>query len=473
VGDERGLWARIRDAWASVRVRTTVAAIVVVGGALVVAAATLVVTLRSELTEKVGATALLRARTMARSLDRGGMPSRGRVPVTDPDDEFIQILDAAGEVVASSPNVEGRPAVARLAPGRTQQVTGVGLESTENDRFVVGAATAGTRLVLAGATLDPVTETTLVVRRLLTLGVPILLVVMAAVAWLLVGRALAPVEAMRSEVEAISAKELHRRVPALATDDEIGRLSQTMNRMLARLQDSLARVQESRASLQRTQARLRRFVSDAAHELRSPVASIRQHAEVALSHPDAITGTELAEVVLEEDARLARLVDDLLLLSKADEGSLAPRRESVDLDDLLLEEAARLRGATPLRIDVRRVSAGRVSGDRAQLARLVRNLTENAARHAHSRVALSLNESDGGVVLGVEDDGDGIPPSQRERIFERFVRLDEGRDRDSGGSGLGLAIVAEIADVHGAAMTVGDGSNGGARMELRFPAQES
>jgi signal transduction histidine kinase len=201
------------------------------------------------------------------------------------------------------------------------------------------------------------------------------------------------------------------------------------------------------------------------------VATIREHAEIAIAHPDRIGLEELAEVVLEEDLRLQRLVEDLLLLTRADEGTLDSRTEPVDLDDLVLSEASRLNGSTSdLHVDPSNVSAGRVQGDRAQLERLVRNLFENAGRHARAVVALSLRQADGEVVLTVDDDGTGVAPAERERIFERFVRLDEARDRDSGGSGLGLAIVREIALAHGATVEVSESPLGGARFQVRFPA---
>lgn len=294
--------------------------------------------------------------------------------------------------------------------------------------------------------------------RLLASGIPLLLLITGTVTWRVVGRALAPVERMRAEVEAISSKELHRRVPDPPGNDEIARLAETMNRMLTRLEQG--------------QTRQRRFISDASHELRSPVATIRQHAEVALSHPNVTRIDELAEVVLAEDLRLQRMVEDLLLLTKIDEGTLHLWRESVDLDDLLFAEAARLRATTDVLVDTSEVSAGRVSGDRRQLDKLVRNLIDNAARHAHDKVALSLREHDGEVLLTVDDDGEGIPTFERERIFERFVRLEAARDRDSGGSGLGLAIVAEIAGAHGATIAVRDRPEGGTRLDVRFPAAE-
>ncbi|MDF2742203.1 MAG: histidine kinase, partial [Actinomycetia bacterium] len=213
----------------------------------------------------------------------------------------------------------------------------------------------------------------------------------------------------------------------------------------------------------------RRLVSDASHELRSPVAAIRQHAEVALAHPGRTTTTELAGTVLAEDLRLQRLAEDLLLLTRADEHSLVLRRRPVDLDDLVLEEARRLRDATGLRIDTSGVSAGRVDGDPAGLRRLLRNLGDNAARHAGGQLALSVAERDGVVLLGVDDDGPGIPEADRGRVFERFVRLDDARARDDGGSGLGLAIVAELVAAHGGTVVAAAGPLGGARVEVTLP----
>jgi len=265
------------------------------------------------------------------------------------------------------------------------------------------------------------------------------------------------VETMRREVDAISGRELHRRIPEPTHGDEISRLASTMNRMLERLEDS--------------QSRQRRFVSDAAHELRSPIASIRQHAEVALAHPGRASTQELAETVLAEDLRMQALVEDLLLLARSDEGSTSMAVGEVDLDDIVFEQARRLRETTALTVDTSAVSGGRVRGDSARLSRMVGNLVENAARHARSRVVFSLAEQPpGSVVLRVDDDGAGIPVHERGRVFERFVRLDEGRGRDEGGAGLGLSIVAEVAAAHGGAFAASESPAGGARFEIRLPA---
>ena len=454
---------RLRVVPGSVRVRTTVAAVAVVGVAMVVGAVVMVVVLRSTLTREVRAAARLRAEDVAAVLAAGGgsgVAGPGTLAVDDADELLIQVLDGGGRVVAASPNAEGRPPVARLRPGSSAEVeVPAGGPMDESGEFLAVAAGAdtprGQRTVLVARSTEAVDEAVAAVGGLLAVGLPLLLAVVAVTTWVVVGRALAPVEAMRAEVDEISAAALHRRVPDPPADDEIGRLARTMNRMLGRLEQA--------------QARQRRLVSDASHELRSPVATIRQHAEVALAHPGRTTTSELASTVLAEDLRLQRLTEDLLLLTRADEQSLALRRRPVDLDDLVFEEAKRLREATGLRVDTSAVSAGRVAGDAAGLRRVLRNLGDNASRHARERLALSVAERDATVVLAVEDDGSGIPEADRERVFERFVRLDGARARDDGGSGLGLAIVAELVAAHGGTVVAAAGPLGGARVEVTLP----
>jgi signal transduction histidine kinase len=445
----------------SVRVRTTVAAVAVVGVAMVVGAVVMVVVLRDTLTREVRAAARLRAEDVAAVLGAGsGAAGPGTLAVDDADELLIQVLDGGGRVVAASANVEGRPPVARLRPGAWAEVEiPAGEPMDESGEFLAVATGAdtpqGQRTVLVARSTEAVGEAVAAVSALLAVGLPLLLAVVGVTTWVVVGRALAPVEAMRAEVDEISAAELHRRVPDPPADDEIGRLARTMNRMLGRLEQA--------------QARQRRLVADASHELRSPVATIRQHAEVALAHPGRTTTGELASTVLAEDLRLQRLTEDLLLLTRADEQSLALRRRPVDLDDLVFEEAKRLRDATGLRVDTTAVSAGRVAGDAAGLRRVLRNLGDNASRHARGRLALSVTERDAKVVLTVDDDGPGIPEADRERVFERFVRLDAARARDDGGSGLGLAIVAELVAAHAGTVVAAASPLGGARVEVTLP----
>jgi len=218
--------------------------------------------------------------------------------------------------------------------------------------------------------------------------------------------------------------------------------------------------------------RQRRFVADAAHELRSPVASIRQHTEVATEHPETTDLHELATTVGAEGVRLQALVDDLLLLARLDEGRAIAAPDEVDLDDLVLAEAARLRTTTSDEIRTRDVHAGRIRGDARSLERLIRNLGDNAAQHA-ATVAFGLAAQNGHVTLTVDDDGPGIAATDRERVFERFVRLDEGRGRADGGAGLGLAIAREVARAHGGDVALGDSPLGGLRAEVRLPAAQN
>jgi signal transduction histidine kinase len=445
---------RTRARIGTVRAGTTAAAIVIVAIALVAGAMALLTVLRGTLIDEVKDAAGAQALEVARQLDSGQLPI---LEVAPSDEQLIQVLGPDGSVLASSRNVTGEAAVARLRPGESEQV----LTPLDNEEFMAvaeGAQTsAGPRTVLVARALIGVFETTAVVTKVLLIGLPLLLFVVAVTTWVMVGRALAPVDAMRREVDEISAAQLHRRVPQPDADDEIGRLAATMNRMLARLEDA-----------RNSQHRL---VSDASHELRSPITTIRQHAEVALAHPDGTTTEELAEVVLAEEMRIQRLVEDMLLLARADEHVPLPRAP-VDLDDLAFEEAGRLRSTTSLRVDTAAVEAARVHGDADALGRLLRNLGENAARHASGRVDITLADLGDDVVLTVDDDGPGIPESERQRVLQRFVRLDEARSRDDGGSGLGLSIVDEVVRAHGGSMSITRSPLGGARIQVRLPADE-
>ena len=294
---------------------------------------------------------------------------------------------------------------------------------------------------------------------LLTLGVavPVALLVLGVTTWFVVGRALRPVESMRREVAEVTAANLSHRLADPGGGDEVSRLAATLNGMLDRL-DASATAQ-------------RRFVGDASHELKTPLATIRQHAEVALLHPGSIDGRALAGTVLGEEARLTGLVQGLLVLARADEGALGVTRRPVDLDDLVLTEAARLRETAGASVDATAVGPARVRGDAGLLGQVVRNLVANASRHARTTVAVGLVETaEGRAVLTVDDDGSGVAEADRARVFDRFVRLDEARDRDAGGSGLGLAIVAEIVRVHGGTVRVGTAPLGGARFVVDLPA---
>jgi signal transduction histidine kinase len=430
----------------SVRLRTTLAATLVVGVVLTVGSAVFVRLVEDAFVGNVTSTAERDAESTADLLEASGAT---RLPEID--DALQQLFDAAGARVATSEDAELLSLPHVDAPARAA------IDGRDHILVARVATIAGADYDLRVALpLDEPLAATRTVSNLLLIGVPALLLLLAVVTWLIVGRALRPVETIRREVDAIGANELDRRVAEPRTDDEVGRLARTMNRMLARLEAS-ARAQ-------------RRFVSDASHELRSPLASLRQHAELARSYPDRIDAGELAGVMLDEGARLQDLVESLLLLARLDENSGTVVRNPVDLDDLVLADAKRVRDVGTVVLDTSGVGPARVTGDERMLARAVRNLTDNAARHARSAVAVAVHVRGGEVELTVDDDGSGIPRDEREHVFERFVRLDEGRARDAGGSGLGLAIAAEVVRAHGGSLAIEDSPTGGARFAVRLPA---
>jgi signal transduction histidine kinase len=301
-----------------------------------------------------------------------------------------------------------------------------------------------------------VNRTTGSVTDVLLVVVPAMILLVALAAWYFTGRALKPVEAIRLEAESITGTTMHRRVPEPDTDDEVGRLARTMNAMLARLETSAQKQ--------------RQFVSDASHELRSPLASIRTNLEVALHKPDRTDWPEVAQRALAEDVRMEDTVSELLDLARLDEAEgpvLLATLPDVDLDELVLDDTVQLRRVP---VDTGRVSAGRVHGRREQLQRMIRNLLDNAARHASSTVAVGLVTADDTVELTVDDDGPGIPIDDRALVFERFTRLDDGRARDAGGLGLGLSMVKAITEHHGGTVVIEDAPIGGARLRVRLPA---
>ena len=317
---------------------------------------------------------------------------------------------------------------------------------------------AGRLTVTAAAPVDQVARSVDALRERLWIGLPALIALVAVVAWVLVGRALRPVDAMCAEVDEITGSTMHRRVPEPATGDEIGRLARTMNAMLARLDA--------------TATRQRRFVSDASHELRSPVAAIRTSLEVARRTPERADWPAVADTALAEEARLEALLDDMLLLAAQDENGSDPiHPKPVNLTALATAEARRPRRVP---VDVIHWPADgeplEVAALEGQLAHAVSNLVDNAARYATSVVQITLSSFDDTVRIVVDDDGPGIPSADRERIFERFTRLDDSRARPQGGSGLGLAVVRAIVSRHRGQIRIEDSPLGGARVVVELPA---
>ncbi|MGX1241756.1 signal transduction histidine kinase [Streptomyces pseudovenezuelae] len=473
----------MRRLFGSVRARATLAATVVVAVALVAAGAAVLLSLRSNLIDEAGTQAERAARKVAADLS-GGTPYTG---LDLDDDEPVQVVDGHGRLVAATEHLEriSGTGVAEVEPRPSAGGAGGTAEPGDSDddgaedadsalepgeiaddvRLTAGSATIdgksadyrfaavevevpdkGTLTVYAGASLDPEQSAVGTAQTVMLVGFPLLLGVVAAVTWLVTRRALRPVEGIRAEMAAITASEdLARRVPVPDTHDEVARLARTTNETLAALETSVERQ--------------RRFVADASHELRSPIASLRTQLEVAAAHPELLD----LDGAVEDTVRLQHLAADLLLLARLDAGErVADAR--IELAALVRERAAGRNGVTV------RADPVEVTGSRGQLERVLDNLLDNARRHARSAVAVTVRrDGDRHAVVGVADDGDGVPAGDRERIFERFVRLDEARARDDGGAGLGLAIARDVAARHGGTLTVRDAPAGGALFELRLP----
>jgi signal transduction histidine kinase len=446
------------------RLRSVLAAVTVVAIVLGFAAGTFVVLHRRSLTAIADTTASTRAEAVADRVGAGDRASVDRLLQNRPGDEtvVVQVLRRDGAVADSSPEVSGEAALSPLrpAPGTTlREDRPLPVADEEPFRIVaVGVSSpSGPMVVLVGRTLRPVNDAIAAEVLFLAVGYPLVLVLVGAATGLFVGRSLRAVEGLRTRVASISAQQLHERVPVPVARDEIRRLALTMNGMLDRLEGS--------ATAQR------RFVADASHELRSPLSTLQVGLELLhtrLRSGDISGGPVSVAILREETDRLGRLVADLLLLARVDEHGLVLRREDVDLDDLIDAEVRRV-GAMPDSRVSATVRPVRVSGDRNQLGRALRNLVDNAVRHARTTVGLRLWAADGWAHLDVSDDGPGIPPADRVRVFERFVRLEEGRQRATGGTGLGLAIVLEIINAHGGAITVSDTEGGGATFHLTLP----
>nr|WP_202474341.1 sensor histidine kinase [Streptomyces sp. SID5466] len=327
--------------------------------------------------------------------------------------------------------------------------------TTADYRFAAVEATTPdgvTLTVYAGAPLAAEQEAVNTVRGAMLTGLPLLLVVVAGVTWLVTRRALRPVEGIRREMAAITASEdLARRVPEPDSRDEIAALARTTNETLTVLEASVERQ--------------RRFVADASHELRSPIASLRTQLEVAEAHPELL---DLPGAVA-DTVRLQVLAADLLLLARLDAGE-KPGGGTVELGALVREEVSQRTGdRIAVAVEVPEGGAFEVNGSRGQLSRVIGNLLDNAQRHADGSVAVSVAADGRGVRVEVRDDGAGVPEDERERIFERFVRLDDARSRDDGGAGLGLAIARDVAARHGGTLTVHRAAEGGAAFRLWLP----
>ncbi len=438
----------------SLRFRITTLATAAVAVVLIVGGAALAVVHRTTFTSTIDATLTQRADDIVALMETSGTPP-GELAGTETEG-FAQWIDEAGVVVASTPNLFGTPPLPlALAAGRQETIQNVeGLE-VDDDIFRVLTRRIDGGLLHVGTTYDVVVESNGALVSTLALTIPILVAVLALVIWWVVGRTLRPVEEIRAEVAEIGWTELHRRVPEPESDDEIARLAATMNEMLERVEVSIGRQQ--------------RFVADASHELRSPLTRLRLELELRLADVTDRAEREVLSSTLDEVAALQFLVTDLLLLAQTDAGQANMPHANVDLDDLVVREARRIQSHGRVDLDMSNVSAALVLGDSAQLTRALRNLLDNAERHAASQITLSLGEVNGQAVLTITDDGPGISAENAERVFERFGRLDEARSSETGGTGLGLAIARDIVERHDGSIQLTRIDGPGASFEVRLP----
>ena len=363
------------------------------------------------------------------------------------DDVVVQVTNLAGtKVLAASSAITGAPVLAHETLD-TASADGLGVRLITNDatRGVLAQtsyATVGTIATPDGPGLifgfiygAHVSRSLSVLLASLAVSFPVLLLVSGGLIWIGIGLALAPVEAIRRRVDAIAAEDLTQRVPLTGGDDEIARMARTVNAMLDRLESSSHFQQE--------------FVSNVSHELRSPLTTLLTTTERAANDPDRADWPEVVEVVMREGRRLDVLIDDLFWLARHDENQVTSHSTDVDLDDLLFEEAQRVRLVSDLRVDTAAVTPTRVEGDPAMHKRMIRNVVDNASRYAATELRFESHYDGDYAVVTVADDGEGVDVAESDRLFERFVRADPARSRISGGTGLGLAIVNEIVTHHG------------------------
>jgi signal transduction histidine kinase len=452
-GERRGPagWWRRR----SLRARLTLITSAGLALALAGAAVLLVNALRVSITRELDDSARQGAVTVAALIDQNRLPSP--VPVA-PGTLTIQVLDAQGRIINVSPGADRLVPMLPLTQARAAARTGqarmlagppLGMPSLLR---VVAVGANGHQIVIAAVSYAQVHDSLGTLGKALLIGTPLLFGLLALVTWLVTGYTLRPIAELRRGAAEVTETGVPRDLPVPPARDEVRSLAVTLNDMLSRLADA--------------QQRQRDLVSDTAHELRSPIASIRAQLEVALDHPDGLDWAETARDVHADTLRLARLTEDLLLLARLDGQHL--RRRPTDLSAMCVSVAARYTAArVPVRADA--PAPCLVAGDPDALSRLVVNLLDNAVRHAASRVCVSVREDGGWTVLTVTDDGPGIPAEDAERAFGRFSRLDNARSRTGEeGAGLGLAIVRSTAEAHGGTASLGD-AGPGLRAVVRLP----
>jgi signal transduction histidine kinase len=454
-----GAWWRRRG----LRARLTLAASAGLAVALAAAALLLLIALQASLTREVEGNARQAANEVAGLSNEDALPNPVPFGVGT---LSVQVIDEHGFVVDASAQADR--VVPLLAPAQAYALARSGQATALNGQpfgiaaplRVVAVPTSDHDVVIAAVSYAQVSESVAAATRAVVIGAPLLFLLLASAIWLVTGAALRPIEELRRGAQEITGTAIAHALPLPVPEsrDEVHSLAVTLNDMLGRLEAA--------------QQRQREFVSDAAHELRSPIASIRTQLEVAVDHPEVMDWRQTAAGVLSDTLRLTRLAEDLLALARLDER--ADRRKAGPPVDLVALAEAVCSRYDEARVEVSMGSFGRclVRGDAGGLDRMLVNLIDNAVRYARTRVSVVTRADGPWLVLSVTDDGPGIPDADAERVFDRFTRLDDARSRDQDGptgAGLGLAIVRATATAHGGSAWLEDAVPG-LRALVRLPA---
>jgi signal transduction histidine kinase len=446
---------RWRPVRLGLRARLIVIGVVGLTIGLAVGGVALVGTLTLALQRAVDSEALKTADAVAALATEDALPNP--LPVAG-NDVRVQVLDAQGRIRAASINADRLVPIlydterSRVDSREGLNIPGKRLGLTGPVRVVAVAAgqPGDPQTVLVAKSMADARQSVRLLSTTLLIAFPLIVVLLAALAWRVIGATLRPVEALRSGAEVITGGGRPGQLPVPSSRDEVYRLAVTLNGMLDRLESA--------------RERQRAFVADAAHELRSPLANIRTQLEVAQRLGGRTDWGAVCNDLLADAHRLSRLVDDLLLLARLDDTT--PRsvemQDPVELGELVAGVTARY-PSPPVRLDPP-VAPLWTYADPDAVSRVVANLVDNALRHARStvRVTVATGERAGRPhhVMTVTDDGPGVPAADRERVFDRFTRLDDARARDAGGAGLGLAIVRELVRRWGGTVELSDAGPG-------------
>jgi signal transduction histidine kinase len=431
-------WPTMRR-W-GVRARVTIAASSVLAAILAIGAVALVALVHQSLVANLDSAASTRARDLSSLVSSGSLPVT--LPAQADDSSLIQLVDASNAVLSASANVVGEGPILRTHPQATSDtfvsISSLPVGNRSEFRVAVHPVTtaSGAGWIYVATSLSQVDAATNSLAWALAAAMPMLVALVALTISVSVGRSLRPIERIRQQA-VLMGTDLSQRVPVPPSHDEVSRLAVTVNQMLDRLQQSTQKQKQ--------------FVGDASHELRSPLATLRAQVDVALARRDPADAVATLERVESQAVRMTQLIEDLLFLARTDEGRQRRSFVPLDLDELVIGEFRRLEALNRVAVRLVQLDAVRTTGSPRDLARMIRNIGDNAVRHAGSEVSIGLTNEGESAAITIANDGSPILAEDQLRIFDRFTRLDGARSRrlGAGGSGLGLAIAQEIATAHG------------------------